>query len=592
VRAQAVATDALPLVIVTATRTPQRVDQALAEVTVIDRTRIDAATGRTLPELLAGEAGVQFWSNGGRGTSSAVALRGLEPRHTLLLIDGVRYGSATLGTPVWENLPLDSIERIEIVRGPLSGLYGSDAVGGVIQIFTRGGSSGFEPEAAATFGSRSYGEAGGGARFGVGAFDGAVRVQHLHSGGFSATNERVPFGSFNSDDDGFHQTSASARGGVKLGAWRAEASLFTSRGETQYDDGSGADSRAGLRSEVLAASAGGPIVGRWRTLARLSRATDEYETLASASAYSTLGTIATVQKQLSWENTVDTPLGTLLALAERLQQDVRRPGAPFAVSGRTITAAALGLNGGVGPHGWQANLRRDHNSQFGDQTTGSLAYGFDLIPSLRAAASFGTSFVAPSFNQLYYPDYGNPDLLPEKGRQSELSLRWSGRGVTARLAYFDNRIRGYISSGPLPTNVPRTHVDGFSVSADAVRGAWTIAASLDRINPLNDTEGATGFGRILPRRVRDSARLAVDWHRGSWSAGGMLAAFGERFDDAANTMRLGGYATLDLRVDWSIARDWALGVKLDNALDKRYETVFGYNQPGREAFLTLRYSAR
>jgi vitamin B12 transporter len=296
-------------VVVTGTRTPQRIDQALAEITVIDRAQIEAATGRTLSELLAREAGVQFSSNGGLGKSSSVSLRGLEARHTLLLIDGVRYGSATLGTPSWENLPTDAIERIEIVRGPLSGLYGSDAVGGVVQIFTRRGATGFKPDAALTAGSHRHGDAAAGLRLGSGAFDAAVRVQHVRERGFSATNERVPFDSFNADDDGFRQTSASAQGGVTFGAWRAEASLLASRGRTQYDDGVGADSRAALRTQVLSANVGGPVLGPWRSTLRVARASDEYETLASASPFSELGTIGTVQRQFTWENTVATPAG-------------------------------------------------------------------------------------------------------------------------------------------------------------------------------------------------------------------------------------------------------------------------------------------
>ena len=140
----AIATAKVDTVIVTATRTPTRVDQALGDVTVIDRGQIEQSAGKTLAEWLGQQAGVQFWANGGQGKPSSVSLRGLEARHTLLLIDGVRYSSATLGTPTWENIPLESIERIEIVRGPLSGLYGSDAVGGVIQIFTRQGKDGLQ----------------------------------------------------------------------------------------------------------------------------------------------------------------------------------------------------------------------------------------------------------------------------------------------------------------------------------------------------------------------------------------------------------------------------------------------------------------
>jgi vitamin B12 transporter len=591
-QAQSVNDGASQSVVVTGTRTPQRVDQALAEVTVIDRAQIEAAAGRTLAELLAREAGVQFSSNGGLGKSSSVSLRGLEARHTLLLIDGVRYGSATLGTPSFENLPVDAIDRIEIVRGPLSGLYGSDAVGGVIQIFTRKGAAGFTPDAAVKAGSNRYADAAAGLRFGAGAFDGAVRAQHVRQRGVSATNERVPFDNFNADDDGFRQSSVSAQGGVKFGAWRAEASLLASRGRTQYDDGPGADSRAALRSEIFSANVGGPIVGEWRSNLRVARSKDDYETLASASEFASLGTISTEQNQLSWENTVATPLGTMLALTERLQQKVSRPEEAFAVSERSITAVALGLNGQVGVHGWQANLRHDRNSQFGKQNTGSLAYGLEVAPGVRVAASHGTSFVAPSFNQLYFPGFGNPDLQPEEGRQSEFSLRWLFDGGSARLAYFDNRIRGYIASGPAPTNIPRTRIDGVSASVDAVAGAWNVSASFDIVNPINDSAGSPNFGKQLPRRASEIGRAAADWRGGAWTLGGTLAAHGGRFDDTANTDRLDGYAVLDLRADWRLAADWRLGLALNNAFGKRYETVRGYNQPGREAFVGLRWAPR
>jgi vitamin B12 transporter len=589
--AQASTASAAETVVVTATRTPQRVDQALAQVTVIDRARIEAASGRTLAELLAGESGVQSWSNGGLGKNASVSLRGLESRHTLLLIDGVRYGSATLGTPSWDNIPLDAIERIEIVRGPMSGLYGSEAVGGVIQIFTRRGQQGFHPEFAAALGSRSYGELAAGARFGSGLVDGSLRLQHRRTDGFSATNPKLP-SNYNPDDDGFDQTSVNGRIGLRLGDWRADATLLKTEGTNHYDDGAGVDTRAALRTEVMSLQLAGPVTSAWRTSVRASRSRDDFETLASASAFSTLGTIGTTQTQFGWENQINTPLGTALVLAERVQQEVERPGTPFAVSERSVTGLALGINGEAGAHGWQANVRRDRNSQFGGQTTGSLGYGYELAPGLRATASFGTSFVAPSFNQLYFPGFGNPNLLPEEGRQREVGLVWRNGPVTSRLAYFDNRIRGYISGGPLPTNIPRVKVDGISASVDAVLGAWTLAGSIDSIQPVNATEGTANFGRILPRRVQDSGRLAVDWRGGGFTLGGSLQAFGERFDNANNSTRLGGFATLDLRAEWAFARDWVLAAKLNNAGGKTYETVFGYNQPGREGFVTLRWAPR
>lgn len=577
-------------VAVTASRTPMRVDETIAEVTVIDRARIEQAAGQTLPELLSRQPGVQLSSNGGLGKTSSVYLRGLEARHTLLLVDGVRYNSATTGTPNWDNIPLDQIERIEIVRGPLSGLYGSEAVGGVVQIFTRRGSLGVHPEASVMAGSHHTARLGGGLRFGQGIFDGAVRVDRTVTRGYSATNSHVPFGNFDPDDDGFRQTAASASLGVKLGAaWRADVNLLQSDGVAQIDDGPGVDSRVKLHTEVQTVRVGGPVHGPWHSALRLSHSEDVYDTLSTASFFGT-GEIATEQQQVTWENHVATPLGTAIVLVENLEQKVRRSGAPFAVSDRTIHALALGFDGQYGAHTWQASLRNDRNSQFGSQTNGTVGYGFDLAPAWRIGASYGTSFVAPSFNQLYYPGFGNPNLQPEEGKQSEVSLRWRGAGQQLRAAWFDNRIRGYISSGPLPTNIPRTRIDGYSLSYESQWSGWTMAASLDHLDPRNVTPGAS-YDKLLPRRAKDALRLALDTELGAWRVGGSLNAFGHRFDDAANTRRLGGYTTLDLRADWRLARQWLLGLRLNNVGDKRYETVYGYNQAPREVFVTLSWQA-
>jgi vitamin B12 transporter len=576
-------------VIVTASRTPQRVDQTLADVSVIERGDIESAGVQNLPQLLARQPGVQVSSNGGLGASSSVFMRGLESRHTLLLIDGVRYGSATLGTPSWENLPLSLIERIEIVRGPLSGLYGSDAVGGVIQIFTRQGEQGVRPHAEATIGSNRFSQVGGGVSWGQGPLNGAVQVQHAETRGFSSTNPKVQFGNFNPDRDGFRQDAATARLGVKLGGgWQANANVLQADGNLHFDDGPSADSRAKVRSQVLGVAVQGPVTPAWGTVLRLSRSSDDYHTLANSSS-SGLGNIGTVQRQFTWENSVPSPVGEVLLLAESTQQNVSRPGPAFAVSERTINGVAAGLNGQRGPHTWQANVRHDENSQFGEQTNGSLGYGHNLTPAWRVAGSVASSFVAPSFNQLYFPGFGNPSLQPEEGNHKEVSVRWAVPAQQVKLTYFDNRIRGYISSGPSATNIPRTRIDGVSLSHSVGWGAVTLETTLEHIDPRNVTPGAND-GKQLPRRSQDSLKVAGDVSQGAWRWGGSLGAYGERFDNLANTLRVGGYATLDLRADWQASREWAVGWRLNNLADKRYETVYGYNQPGREAMVTLRYS--
>ena len=580
-------------VTVTATRTPTRLSDVVADITVISREELQRSESRTLAELLAQQAGLQFAGNGGLGKTASVFIRGLEARHTLLLVDGVRIGSATVGTPSLDNLPLESIERIEIVRGPMSSLYGNGAFGGVIQVFTRQAPQGLTGNAKLAAGSNSYGQAGAGLGWREGTLDAALQLQRTTTRGISASNSRVPFGSYNPDRDGFGQTGGSLRlGWQPVGDWRFELVTLRSSGQTRLDDGPGADARAGLENRFAVVSARGSVLPGWSTRLSVSEATDVYDTLASASAFASLGKTQTRNRQLGWENTVATPLGNLLLLAERSNEVVSRPGTPYALSDRSIDALALGLSGTADAHAWQASLRRDRNSQFGGITTGALAYGYTLAPAWRVGASYGTSQTLPSFNQLYFPNFGNPKLIPEEGKHAELSLRWAVGDHSLRAALYDYRYRGFISSGPQPVNLPQVKVDGATLAYAGRWQALDLTASLDHTNPRNATQGSANLGKQLARRAKDALRFGADQQLGSWRLGVTLAALSHRFDDAANTARLGGYATLDLRADWALSRDLTLGAKLNNLGGKVYETVLGYNQPGREGFLSLRYALR
>lgn len=580
-------------VVVTATRTPTRVSDTVADVTVLDRSDLERADGRTLIELLAQQPGLQFASNGGLGKSSSLFIRGLEARHTLLLVDGIRVGSATVPSPSFDNLPLESIERIEIVRGPLSALYGSDAVGGVIQVFTRRGRDGLRGNAKLAAGSHHYAQAAGGLALGQGAFDAAVQVQHTENRGISATNANVPFGSHDPDDDGFNQDAGSLKLGWQLAAdWRLEGLVLESNGITQIDDGPGADARAKLRNAVQSVKLAGRLSPDWQTRLSVARSVDVYDTLASASPWMTLGPISSVQRQFGWENEVTTPLGTVLALVERLEQVVSKPDEQYEETSRRIDAVGLGVNGSAAGHSWQASVRSDRNSQFGHENTGAAGYAWQFAPAWRAGVSVGSSFVAPSFNQLYWPMFGNPGLQPEHGRHGELNLLWSAGEHGVKAAWYLHRIRNFIPSGPLPDNLPYARIRGGTLSYEGRVADLALGASIDHVDPRNDDSGSANYRNLLPRRAKNALRAQADWGVGGWRTGATFTAFSHRFDDAANTTRLAGYATLDLRADWAFVPDWTAGVRLNNVADKAYETVYGYHQPGRELFVSLRWAPR
>lgn len=579
-------------IVVTATRTPVKASEVVAEVSVIDRAALDRVPGRTLAEVLAGYAGIQSGSNGGLGKTASLFMRGLEARHTLLLVDGVRVGSATVGTPSLDNLPLEAIERIEIVRGPMSSLYGNGAMGGVIQVFLRKGGQGVTANAKATAGSRRYGQLAGGGTYGDGRFDAAVQLQRTENSGFSATNPSVPFGLYNPDDDGFRQTGGSLRLGWRpLADWRVELLALHSHGVTQIDDGPGADARARLKNDIVSLSGGGRVADRWNTRLTVAESADGYDTLSSASPFASLGLIQSKISQIGWENTYALAVGNVIVLAERQTEKVSRPGAPFSVSERDIDALASGFNGAAGPHTWNASLRHDRNSQFGGKTTGAAGYGFAVTSAWRVLGSYGTSFVAPSFNQLYFPGFGNPLLQPETGKHGEVGVRWSEGVHSVRAAYYRHNYKGFITSGAAPTNVD-ARITGTTLAYEGRVGDFGLAASVDHTDPRNDAPWTANYGKQLQRRAKDALRAAVDWDGGPWSAGATLQAFSSRFDNQANTVRLGGYSTLDLRLGYALTKELVLTLRLNNVGDKVYFTALGYNQPGREAYLSLRYALK
>jgi vitamin B12 transporter len=581
----------LPEVVVTASRVPMRVDRSVAQVTVLGRADIERAAGHSLPELLAQQAGVQSVAYGGWGQASSIALRGLEGRHTLLLIDGVRYGSATLGTPVFDNLSLDQIERIEIVRGPMSSLYGSDAVGGVVQIFTRRGKPGFQANAGLSLGSHRYSNTHAGVGFGDARWDVAAQVAHLETRGFSATNAAAPF-SFNPDDDGFRQHSGSLQVGLKLGGdWRLAARAFQARGVSSIDDGPDAEARARLRSEVLGLELEGSALAGWKTLTRIAQSTDRSTALSSASPFVTLGSFATKQLQLTRQDSVQTPWGEAVLVGEYLRQEVQTPDGDFPVRQRRVLGVSAGLQGQRAAHSWQGSVRHDRNSQFGHQNTGALGYGYDLTPQWRVGAALGSSFKAPSFNDLYYPQFGNPNLKPEQGKSLELSLRYVRAAHQVRAAFFEHRIKSYITANPSAFNVLRARVDGLSLTYEGKVADTRMLLSYEHLDAFNRDAGA-GVGKLLPRRARNVFKAGVDRAFGAVSVGADMQALGQRFDDAANKTKLGGYTVLDLHAQWRPAAQWTVSAHLNNLGDKRYETAAGYNRPGREAYVSLGYALR
>ena len=288
--------------------------------------------------------------------------------------------------------------------------------------------------------------------------------------------------------------------------------------------------------------------------------------------------------ELSHERAVDV-FGTALFGYENVQTRVRSTTA-YAVDQRTVDAGFVTLVGQSGQHHWQAAARLDDDSQFGRARTWHLGYAWQWAPEWRWFVSSATAFKAPSFNDLYFPGFGNPQLLPERGRHWETGFAYESAWGVLRIARFDNRVRDLIAfSGSGPENVNRARLQGWSVDLDGESGSWAWRA---RYEHLRAQDLATG--RFLARRAQDTATVGLDHHRGDWTLGANWLVTSARFDDAANRVRMPGYGVLDLQASRALSKDWTLGFRLNNVADKRYELARGYNATPRTFMLTLRWA--
>lgn len=587
---------ALQETVVTATRTESRLDATLADVTVITRAQLDAVgPGRSVAEVLQRLAGVQLSSYGGRGHMQTVFLRGAGSSHTLLLVDGVRYGSATTAAPALANLPLELIERIEVVKGPASALYGSEAVGGVIQVFTKRGQGTGKPllgNAEITLGDYGHKSGAVGLRGEQNGFDYQLNLSRVTEHGISATNAND--GGYDPDRDAFDQTAAQVAVGYAFNAdWRVQAQWMQSRGTVFLDSGPG--SHDDLRTEVGRVQLQGQVLPRWRSTVSVGESTDKQIGLQQAwGDYH----FTTRQTEYKWDNTIATPLGMVLAGVERLEQKVDTSN-HYAVNKRTVDAVFAGLNGSVGRHSWQANVRNDDNSQFGDFTTYGLSYGLELVQGLRAYAAHGKSMRAPSFNDLYYvsawgPQYnGNPHLQPEKGKNNEIGLQWSQGPHSAKLLRFDNKIQNLIASSStgMANVAGTTRLKGWTVEYGFAYQGWAVAVVYDYLNARQ------ADGQTPARRAKHQASLNVDKQLGAWRLGTSLLHVGSRKDTdfkpwPAVPVTLPAYTTADVYAEYQFTPEWSLQARIANLGNVRYETAYGYDQLGRAAYLTLKWAMR
>lgn len=576
-------------VVVTATRTPQSLRASLGDVTVMTAEQIRLSGQSGLAELLQAQPGVEISSNGGPGSTTSVYLRGANAGHTLVLVDGLRLGSATNGATALENIPLDQIERIEILRGPASHLYGSDAIGGVVQVFTKNGRGTPKVNFSAGFGSFNMRNLSGGYGGEIGNTRFSVQAVQTESDSISAyVNGNPGYVNQNRDRDGYRNTSLALKlaqtvaTGHEIGA-----NGFVSSGRSHYD---GYTSTTDYFSDQTLSSfdaySKNHINENWISLVRVGTGSDHFDDYSSSK-----DVFNTDQHQFLWQNDIVIGSGTATLGVERVEQNVSGSTA-YTVPSRTIQSYFAGYQVRMGSHNIQVNLRDDDNSQFGQHDTGYLGYGYQISSQWRVGASTGTAFKAPTFNDLYWPGLGNPSLRPEQSRNKEISLHYDHGFRHFSAVYFDSQVTNLIAWAPVspsswiwaPANLNQASLRGATLSWANMMGNFHLDANLTLQNP---EDGVTG--KVLINRSREHGALRISRFVGDWNVGGELIFSGERYADAGNTQKMGGYGLLNLTASHALDNDWSLQARVNNLFDKSYELAQGYGTPGVNVFVGVRY---
>jgi vitamin B12 transporter len=589
-------TATLEPVVVTATRVETPLIDVLADVSIIDRHQIEAAGLQSLTDVLANLPGVQISTSGSYRSITGVLLRGATSSQTILLLNGIRLGSATTGSYSLENIPLDRIDRIEVLRGAAAALYGPDAVGGVIQVFTReADQDGVQRSVSVGLGTDGQRKLGGQLLGQTGAWRYGLGVSNERAKGI---NVRLPGESgFNIDDDGFKYLSADANLAYRIHPDH-ELSVRWFRSEGEYDfDGSPFPNPLRLSASTARAVAEPKIEqqvlrwqaqwsDRWSSVVSLGDSRDivvsRYwrESDGAAAGDSRFNTHS---RQLSWQNDIRLGNDTLTLLAEQRTDNVDSSTA-YTVTQRRIRAAAASY--ALKRSSWDALLtvRHDRNSQFGSFNNWALSGGYKLNDGWRLVGSLGTTFQAPSFNQLYWPGFGNPDLAPQKGKAQELGLRYQQGRTKASAVVYRNDVKGFIDPA---TNVQSSLavLKGLTLAWEHSWGATALSMSYDhtdpRLKPSNDR---------VTRVARDVLRAQVSHRVGAWKPYAELRLSSDREDTRfPSRVTLAGYGVMNLGASYQINPKLSFSVRVNNLTDKAYVLADGFSTPGRNAFVSLQW---
>ncbi|MEE9332228.1 MAG: TonB-dependent receptor [Methylophilaceae bacterium] len=589
-------------IVVTATRTPQPRESVIADVTVINQEEINRAGQSSLAELLQLQAGFEISANGGAGKASNVFLRGTNSSHTLVLIDGLRIQSATAGTTTLENLPLAQIDRIEILRGPATSLYGQDAIGGVVQIFTKKGKPGLQAYANIGYGTYDTKKSSAGVNGKVNSTRFSLNLSAEDTDGFSAldtNNNNLK------DKDGYRNVAFNGHITQELAeGHQLGLQFFNSEGDTKFDNRfntTNFSSNAEIKQQAFSVFTKNQFTDFWLSNLKIGLSKDKLKSYDEFSA-PIPGKFNTKQKQLTWQNDFTLPVGTLTLMYDKLEEEVDS-NTSYNKTKRSNEAYVVSYLANIGAHSVHVSYRDDHNSSFGNEQTGGLGYGYHFNDYWRATASYGKAFKAPTFNDLYFPDFfgfatSNPNLSPEKSDNIEASLRYENEHTKASITVYENKIRNLIAldAAFVPFNANKATLNGVTLAVNHQHNNWMFAVSADIQSPRDDETN-----NLLVRRANRHAKVNVGYQWHNLRIGAEAISSSKRYNDTANLQAIAGYTLFNLTSEYTFNPQWKLHARLNNVFDKNYALAYDgnpnaggfiYNTPGSNLFINLKWQSK
>ncbi len=611
-------------IVVTATRIPTRYNQLISDVSVVDQEQIrDYGPQAPISDILANEPSITIRSSGGMGTDTSVRLRGTASNQTILLVDGLRINSATTGDAPWAYIPMQQVGRMEIVRGPTSSSYGSDAIGGVIQLFTRKGQGPLKFYADSSYGTYNTTTETAGVEGSTGDFSYSVYGGNTHSVSFPNYITNSKGYTYNQSPASYTNTNASGAFSYNIAAGQEIGVKMLFGGgqngftNTSTSGGYGLGAATSQKSlNVLSAYSKNRILDDWTSLFRVGSSQDNTRSWYSNNVQSYFDT---TQKQIQWQNDIKTPIGNGMLAYEFLNQAAYVFNSTYQNYSRNIGSVQGGLNGAHGNHLWQANIRNDANSQFGNAVTGSVGYGYFLAAPLRMTASWGTGFQAPTFNQLYTPrsssnsssgqfvTVGNGNLQPTTSQNTEAGLRYDDGTHSGGIIYYYNNIDDQIAwvtsktgtgsssvSTTQPVNISRAVIQGLSLSYGGQVLGLDINASMDYQDPQNmATSNALAYSPYV------FGSLTTEKKMDTWKIGAQMQSQGQQQSNPgqSSNVTMGGYTLFNLYGDVKVYKDVSAFMRINNLFDKQYVNSVNssngpYRTPGSAVFVGLRFDQR